>query len=123
MQSLVEHSLQSGTIFVRIGVSFYTFPVVQSPEDIRLKLIRLKQEAQSVSPNLASRLDEMRRWINTTTLVSNRNRFPHHAQFLSQSLACKMVLPIEAHIHRSSGDKPQMVGACLVANIHSLYTT
>ena len=63
MPSLVGRSLQFGIVFVRIGDSFYTFPVVQSPEDIRLKLIRLIQEAQSVSPNLASRLDEMRRWI------------------------------------------------------------
>lgn len=59
----LRQSLQSRIIFVRIGDSFYIFPVVQSPEDIRLKLIRLIQEAQFVSPNLASRLDRMRRWI------------------------------------------------------------
>ena len=36
---------------------------MQDPKDIRLKLDRLIQDAQTVAPNLASRLDEMRRWI------------------------------------------------------------
>ncbi len=36
---------------------------MRSPEDIKLELIRLIEEAQPVYPNLASRLDEMRRWI------------------------------------------------------------
>lgn len=39
---------------------------MQNPEDIRLELIRLINEAQPVFPNLAARLDEMRRWIAKT---------------------------------------------------------
>lgn len=36
---------------------------MRSSQYVRLDLIRLIQEAQAVSPSLASRLDEMRRWI------------------------------------------------------------
>ena len=36
---------------------------MRNPEDVRLDLIQLIREAQAVSPQLASRLDEMRRWI------------------------------------------------------------
>ncbi len=36
---------------------------MQSPEDIKLELMRLINEARYDFPNLASRLDEMRRWI------------------------------------------------------------
>ncbi len=36
---------------------------MRSPEDVKFELIQLIQESQAVSPELASRLDEMRRWI------------------------------------------------------------
>lgn len=36
---------------------------MRSPEDVKFDLIQLIQESQAVSPELASRLDEMRRWI------------------------------------------------------------
>jgi hypothetical protein len=39
---------------------------VQSPDNIKLELIKLINETKPVYPNLASRLDEMRRWIAKT---------------------------------------------------------
>lgn len=36
---------------------------MRSPEEVKFDLIQLIQESQAVSPKLASRLDEMRRWI------------------------------------------------------------
>ncbi len=40
---------------------------MRSPEEVKLDLIQLIQESQAVSPELASRLDEMRRWIAQKT--------------------------------------------------------
>lgn len=39
---------------------------MQSPDNIKLELVKLINKAQTVYPNLASRLDEMRRWIAKT---------------------------------------------------------
>lgn len=36
---------------------------MRSPEDVKSDLIQLIRESQAVSPQLANRLDEMRRWI------------------------------------------------------------
>ncbi|MBD2308441.1 hypothetical protein H6G17_23485 [Chroococcidiopsis sp. FACHB-1243] len=36
---------------------------MRNPEDVRRDLLQLIQDAQHISPRLASRLDEMRRWI------------------------------------------------------------
>lgn len=59
---------------------------MQNPEDIRLELIRLISEAQPVFPNLASRLDEMRRWIaKTKSGLLMRKR--HVMQLLAELVA------------------------------------